>query len=129
MIVVAIIGILAGIALPAYQDYTRRAHVAEGLTLANDAKIAITEYYSTFGHYPANNQTLGFPLPNAITGNAVQSLAVDHDKVIITYNIKVKAGSSIILEAQAVAGASIIWDCTKGDVPKKYRPASCRAAS
>lgn len=129
MIVVAIIGILAAIALPAYQDYTRRAHVAEGLTLANDAKIAITEYHSTFGSYPANNQALGMPAANVITGNAVQSIAVDHDKVIITYNVKVKAGSTIILEAQAIANASIIWNCTKGNVPRKYRPASCRSAS
>ncbi|HPQ96550.1 MAG TPA: prepilin-type N-terminal cleavage/methylation domain-containing protein, partial [Thiolinea sp.] len=56
MIVVAIIGILAAIALPAYQDYTKRSHVAEGLSLANDAKIAITDYYATFGSYPADNQ-------------------------------------------------------------------------
>ena len=129
MIVVAIIGILAAIALPAYQDYTRRTHIAEGLTLANDAKIAITEYYSTFGDYPTNNQTLGLPLPSTITGNAVQSIAVDRDKIIITYNTKVEAGSNIIIEARGATDASVIWDCTKGSVPGKYRPASCRTSS
>ena len=51
MIVVAIIGILAAIALPAYQDYTKRTHVSEGLTLAGGAKASVTEYYSSQGKF------------------------------------------------------------------------------
>ena len=56
MIVVAIIGILAAVAIPAYQDYTIRAQVSEGLTLAGQAKSAVSEYYSEHGAWPNGNE-------------------------------------------------------------------------
>ena len=54
MIVVAIIGILAAVAIPSYQDYTKRAHVSEGMALAGAAKTGVAEYYSSEGTYPTN---------------------------------------------------------------------------
>ena len=62
MIVVAIIGILAAIAIPAYQNYTKRSHVSEGLSLAGGAKTAVTEFYSSQGTWPAGNANAGFIL-------------------------------------------------------------------
>ena len=59
MIVVAIIGILAAIAMPAYQDYTIRAQVSEGLTLAAAAKAAVAEFYANKGKWPSDNSAAG----------------------------------------------------------------------
>ncbi len=125
MIVVAIIGILASIALPAYQDYTKRAHVAEGLTLANGAKLAIVDYYATNGTYPVSNSVVGMPAANSITGNAVRSILVNQSKITITYNTKVSSGSIIDLISEA-NGVTFKWSCSTGTVPKRYLPSSCR---
>lgn len=123
MIVVAIIGILAAIAIPAYQDYTKRAHVAEGLTLSNGARVSITEYYSVMGDYPTDNVAVG--IPNTITGNAVRNIEINTSIVTITYNTKVESGSTIILQASNT-GPSIKWNCSTGSIPAKYRPSTCR---
>ena len=66
MIVVAIIGILAAIAIPAYQDYTIRAQVSEGLNLSGAAKAAVTEYFQDQGAFPADNATAGFEAAGAL---------------------------------------------------------------
>src|ERR1700690_1438505 len=86
MIVVAIIGILAAIAIPAYQDYTIRAQVSEGMTLAAAAKAAVAESFSNKGIVPANRTAAG------MTGNAtdtqgkyVQSVDVNAGSIIVTY--------------------------------------------
>ena len=76
MIVVAIIGILAAIALPAYQDYTTRARVSEGITLASGAKTAVTEYYSAENEMPSNNESAGLALKTEISGDSVTSVEV-----------------------------------------------------
>ncbi|HPE58880.1 MAG TPA: pilin [Thiolinea sp.] len=125
MIVVTIIGILASIALPAYQDYTKRTHVAEGLALANDAKIAITDYYATFGAYPADNIAVGMPAEEYITGNAVKGIKVEANKITITYNEKVQTDGTVEIVG-SISDASITWTCTGGNVPDIYRPSTCR---
>ena len=66
MIVVAIIGILAAIAIPAYQDYTIRAQVTEGLNLAGDLKAAVAEHFAQFGAWPADNAALGITLVKSL---------------------------------------------------------------
>ena len=76
MIVVAIIGILAAIAIPQYQNYTARAQVAEGLAIASGAKIAIAEYRNTTGERPADNAAAGLAEPTEITGKSVFKLTV-----------------------------------------------------
>ena len=140
MIVVAIIGILAAMALPAYQDYTKRAHVSEGLQLSAAAKLAATEYYATMGAWPTDNAQAGLPAPAQIKGNAVDSVTVANNVITITYNSKVGANKTVILKAGGASqnknfgGTStsssdgqIKWDCTGGTVEARYRPAICRS--
>ena len=127
MIVVAIIGILAAIAIPAYQDYTKRSHVAEGLNLSAEAKSAVAEYYSTEGQWPANNPNAGLPTPTSIQGNAVRQIEVSGSGLItITYNTKVESNTTMELRPTDSNG-SITWQCTGGDVNPKYRPSHCRS--
>lgn len=123
MIVVAIIGILASVALPAYQDYTKRAHVSEGLALAAGAKAAVTEYYSSMSAWPSNNGVAG--VASDIKGNAVSSVVIGESLITITYNSKVEAGKKLELKATDKDGG-IQWTCTGGDLDDKYRPANCR---
>ncbi len=126
MIVVAIIGILAAVALPAYQDYTKRAHVSEGITLGASAKAAVTEYYVSEAGWPTDNTAAGLPASTSITGNAVTGVAVNDGVITITYNNKVESGKTIVITPSVAGGGSIKWTCTGGNVDDKYRPSNCR---
>lgn len=135
MIVVAIIGILAAIALPAYQDYTKRAHVSEGLSLAGSAKLAVTEYYADRGEWPAGNAAAGLPAPTSITGNAVKSIAVSKENdlgvITITFNGRVVDDETLVMKGLVNDNnGSVTWDCkeyTQGThIQPKFRPATCR---
>ena len=125
MIVVAIIGILAAIALPAYQDYTKRTHVSEGLTLAGGAKASVTEYFSSQGKFPSNNSSAGLAGATDIKGNAVKSVTVANGKIEITYNDKVTNNATLQLSPTTGAGG-VQWSCKGGTVIAKYRPSNCR---
>ena len=76
MIVVAIIGILAAVAIPQYQNYVARAQVSEALSLASGAKVAVAEYFNTNGTFPADNSTAGLTEPTDFKGNWVESVTV-----------------------------------------------------
>ncbi|HGM0275365.1 TPA: pilin, partial [Neisseria gonorrhoeae] len=76
MIVIAIVGILAAVALPAYQDYTARAQVSEAILLAEGQKSAVTEYYLNHGKWPEDNTSAGVANPTEIKGKYVQSVTV-----------------------------------------------------
>ncbi|HEZ9712384.1 TPA: pilin, partial [Neisseria gonorrhoeae] len=81
MIVIAIVGILAAVALPAYQDYTARAQVSEAILLAEGQKSAVTEYYLNNGKWPANNGDAGVASPADIKGKYVESVTVTNGVV------------------------------------------------
>jgi type IV pilus assembly protein PilA len=127
MIVVAIIGILAAIAMPAYQDYTKRSHVTEGLNLAASAKSGVTEFFADRGAFPTSNVEAGLATATNISGNSVRSVAVGANGVItITYRTNVAPGATLLLTPTNSSG-SITWTCkTGGTVGQKYRPSSCR---
>jgi type IV pilus assembly protein PilA len=131
MIVIAIIGILAAIAMPNYQNYMIRAKVTEGLQLASTAKTAVLETYQSVGVFPANNAEAGLPEAKFITGNHVGSVAVDNGQIIITYKNGPIANKTIILvplvsENKEEMSGSINWSCTEGSISPQYRPSQCR---
>jgi type IV pilus assembly protein PilA len=136
MIVVAIIGILASVAIPAYQDYTVRTKVAEGLRLASGSKSAVEEARISFGRYPGtgtvNNGSYGMASPTSIVGNNVASIAVGTSGLItITYTAdNAITGKTLQLRPNVITGGgSITWSCsntTTATVAVKYRPSNCR---
>ena len=124
MIVVAIIGILAAIAIPAYQDYTVRTRVSEGLSLASGAKAAVAETYLSTGTWPASNPAAGLAPAASITGNNVSQVAVGTNGVItITYTGLPVSGTVTLTPTDSTG--SITWACTSG-MEDKYLPAQCR---
>ncbi|HFR8729774.1 TPA: pilin, partial [Neisseria gonorrhoeae] len=84
MIVIAIVGILAAVALPAYQDYTARAQVSEAILLAEGQKSAVTEYYLNHGKWPENNTSAGVANPADIKGKYVKEVEVAKGVVTAT---------------------------------------------
>ncbi len=129
MIVVAIIGILAAIAIPAYQDYTIRAQVSEGLNLAGGAKAAVTEYYQDQGAFPADNAEAGIEVATNITGKYVTQLAVAAGVITVTYGNDANtniAGDTLTLTPLDNQG-SVSWTCANGaGLQNKWLPAACR---
>lgn len=130
MIVVAIIGILAAIALPAYQDYTARSQMSEALTLASGAKVAVSDTYSDKGYWPTANSMAGLASPGSITGKYVQKVELGTGG-LITATMKASgvanqiAGKTLVLSPVSQVG-SVEWRCKAGTADRKYVPSSCR---
>jgi type IV pilus assembly protein PilA len=155
MIVVAIIGILAAIAIPAYQDYTVRSQVTEGLNLASDLKAAVAETFAQSGKWPANNAEIG--VTEVKSGKYVGDVSINNGTIDITFGPSgtgnapgAQANSNISnkhlsLTPTTSANGDVIWNCgykapagsaspaagsvasTGTTVLAKYLPASCRA--
>ena len=130
MIVVAIVGILAAIALPAYQDYTVRAKVSEGLARLAEGKTSVAEYYSANGNFPPSAASAGF---NTATAGYVASMncGASCGELRITFNNKEPNlnGRQVLLSG-APQNGQLVWKCTTNGAPQpvstKYLPASCR---
>ena len=138
MIVIAILGILIAIALPAYQDYTIRAKVSEGLNLAAAAKLAVGESRLSNGTWPSSNARAGY---DTVDTAIVDDILIAGNGVItITYkNPPIPGAGTLRLEPSVAAiGGAVIWSCnsaaavaaphfgTSGTLLAKYAPSSCR---
>ncbi|TXH66887.1 MAG: prepilin-type N-terminal cleavage/methylation domain-containing protein [Thiothrix sp.] len=125
MVTVAIIGMLAAIATPAYQGYVKRTHVLEGIQLASAVKFAVYEYYYMYSTFPANNSDIYLPMPEFIKGNAIKSIAVENGTLILTYNQRVAENATIVM-VPTLVDSTIKWDCTGGTVDPTLRPYNCK---
>ena len=129
MIVVAIIGILAAIAIPAYQDYTIRAQVSEGLNLAGGAKAAVTEYSQDRGVFPTNNVQAGVSAAADIEGKYVESVTVGASGLVtVLFGNEAHAliDADTLLMTPTNNTGSISWACTSTTIDNKHLPAACR---
>lgn len=133
MIVIAIIGILAAVALPAYQDYTVRARVSEALIVGSAARTAVSETYANAGQMLATRESMG------VQDQQTQVVAEvdwtregdDAGEVVITLtnepNLSDAAGKTIKLQANGSPGnGQVTWSCGPGDINPKYLPGSCK---
>jgi len=125
MIVVAIIGILASVALPAYQDYTARARVTEGLSLAQSAKLAVSETTITNNALPANQAATGYTSPAATDSVTSIAIADTTGAITITYTAAA-GGGTIIMAPTLTSNGDVTLTCTGGTLDDTYRPANCR---
>lgn len=151
MIVVAIIGILAAIAIPAYQDYVIRSQVSEGLAMASATKASVAEFFADRGVWPANNGQLG--IATAPEGKYVDSVIVNGGIITITYGNQANSAigtDQLSLTPAATTNLDVVWQCGSraltsvtlsstvtnptapadgsagNTVEGKYRPSSCR---
>ena len=129
MIVVALIGILATLAIPLYQNYLIRAQVAEGLSMSGPVKMAIAEFHEQGGAFAANNAEAALSTPASYTAKYVDSISVTGPVISILYGNDAHtqiSGSTVTITAIADLGA-LSWDCASGGViPNTLLPKSCR---
>ncbi|MGI9238439.1 MAG: pilin [Woeseiaceae bacterium] len=129
MIVVAIIGILAAIAIPMYQRYTIRTQITEGINLSSGAKVAVSDFYMNTGNWPTNNSVAGLAQPTDIVGDYTAQVAVSNNVIQIQYGNSAHAqinGQSVTLTG-AGADGSVSWTCASGgSIDDGNLPAVCR---
>ncbi|HEZ1386842.1 TPA: pilin [Neisseria meningitidis] len=151
MIVIAIVGILAAVALPAYQDYTARAQVSEAILLAEGQKSAVTEYYLNHGEWPGDNSSAGVASSSKIKGKYVEKVEVKNGVVTATMlssgvnkeiqgkklslwakrqdgSVKWFCGQPVKRDATATATDAVTADTDK-QIDTKHLPSTCRDAA
>ncbi|WP_395023735.1 pilin [Comamonas odontotermitis] len=133
MIVVAIIGILAAVALPAYNDYVTRAQVAEAVELTGGVKAPLAEYGAQQSAWPTlvapTAATTATDIPATLAGKYATLTATvggtyPSGDVTATMNAGTRAAGTTIIMSTTDGGAT--WSCTGGTVVSKYRPQACR---
>ncbi len=145
MIVVAIIGILAAVAVPQYKDYTIRSQVTEGLSMAGEFKAGIGDFFATRGRLPDNNTSAGLATAASYEGSYVNGITVTTDGGIdVTYGNRVNAAidtKKISVRPGTNPAGNLVWICGDGSTPagvtdpastnntdldSKFMPSECR---
>ena len=129
MIVVAIIGILASVAVPAYQSYSVRAQVSEGMNLAGPVQAAVAEFWYDNGNFPADNADAGVAPAVAYSGNYVTGVTANGADVEIRYgnDASIQIAGEIVVLTAVPDNGSIRWDCaTGGVIDSDLLPQVCR---
>ena len=128
MIVVAIVGIVAAVAIPAYMDYVIRVQISEGMSLTGGAKSAVASYYQEYGSFPTDNEDAALPPAASISGDFVSSVSVSGSVITVLYSGGANSqisGQTVTLAATSVAG-SLTWNCASGGaIEVKHLPRSC----
>ena len=129
MIVVAIIGILAAVAIPMYQRYTIRTQVTEGINLSSGAKVAVSDFYMNTGNWPSDNTAAGLANASQISGDYTSQVSVSNNVIQIQYGNSAHAqinGQTVTLTG-ASADGSVSWTCASGGtIADSNLPAVCR---
>ena len=146
MIVVAIIGILASVALPAYQVYVQRSEIVEALSMAGTIRENITNYYTETYQFPTDNDHAGLPAANLLIGNRITGVKVENGAIHVTLGNKASQplqGKTLTFRPAVVIGSPkspIAWLCgydepvagmqavgqNKTDLDKQFLPRACR---
>ena len=121
----AVIGILAAIAIPAYQDYTTRARMADAAAIGNRAARSVADYYGAHREIPDNLDQAGFP---AVQSPSVRTVAVDRQTGVVTVTMaSAPVADKMLLLVPSLAGDDRIdWTCVSDEIPGKYLPPQCR---
>ena len=129
ILLVVVLGVLAAIAIPAYNDYTIRAQISEGLNLSGGAKAAVTEYYMDNDRFPNDNETAGLSPANRILGQYVAGVSVQNGTIVVTYGNQAHAliqDNTLVLEPDAGSTGVVQWNCYSPTIAPKHLPAACR---
>jgi type IV pilus assembly protein PilA len=131
MIVVAILAILMAIAIPAYQDYTIRSQVSEGMSLAQGARAAVWDRWANSGAFPVDNTDAGLPSPGSIQGEYVSEVRVTNGQIQVTFgapnaNANISGDTLILAPVGATSDSSMEWTCDSGTLDSRYLPSRCR---
>jgi TM2 domain-containing membrane protein YozV/type II secretory pathway pseudopilin PulG len=120
---VAIIGVIAAVALPAYQDFTFRAKVSEAITISSNARLAVAEYAIREQQWPENHTTVG------VEANPQSKYvsSIEIDKGVIYVNMNADSGiTGAVVYVPSYSETGIDWSCKESTIPSKYLPATCR---
>ncbi len=125
---VPVVGIIAAISIPAYQDYTVRAQISEGLNISAGAKAAVTEYYFDNNQLPPDNAAAGLVPATEFSGKYVSSVQVTAGEVVVTYgnNSNQMIQGHILVLRPDISNQRVNWVCSSPSIKPHHLPAACR---
>lgn len=131
MIVVAIVGTLAAIAIPTYQRYSIRAQIAEGLSLTGPAQRGLIQYFTETGSWPADNSSALLPDPEMITGEFVEAVSVSNNVISVRYGNDAHGMiHNQVLQLVAADDSNIVnWQCSSSTIEDRFLPSSCHVTA